>query len=441
MHSQQQQQQQQQSSASSTTAHSYYPSPCQSSASKSRSRSTTVGSVADQSSTTVAQDVSRDDNQHETGRLQSGASKPVRPTLYSYTSFEHQFGLEAPRTPEGSPPRHSTWWTRQGTMALEEPCSSKTTTTTATTMTVDDPVDDDPQQFPPIEPGASLMLAWQIKNKRVLLIGGGQVAAGRLYSLLNANAKVTLISPSSNLSKEVKHRINDVQLKHVLEYKDRLFQGQQDLENVDMCLTAIDDSQLSTEICKMCRQLKIPVNVADVPTECDFYFGSIVRRGPLQVMVSTGGKGPRIANRIKRMIEQSLPDNVGPAIDNVGLLRQHLRKIAGGKDKQTIDKRMDWMIRVCDKWSLDQLSQMDDRMRHEVLQGWTDNDGQAKSFNDVNSGVVGKLVERVGLDKCPARDIHDGRASRCPFVLMSSGFMLGVATASVVAVVLGRKWR
>ncbi|KAM0787113.1 hypothetical protein ACM66B_006368 [Microbotryomycetes sp. NB124-2] len=293
--------------------------------------------------------------------------------------------------------------------------------------------------FPPIEPGASLILAWQIKGKRVLLVGGGQVAAGRLYALLNASAHVLLIAPSSNLSDEVRHRLRDESLRHQLEYEDRVFGGEQDLQGVDMCLTAIDEPGLSSEICRMCRARRIPVNVADVPPECDFYFGSIVRRGPLQVMVSTGGKGPRIANRIRRTIEQSLPDQVGDAIESVGKLRQDLRKVASGKDKETIDRRMDWMIRVCDKWSLQELALMDDDMRKQVLEGWQD--GVAKSYADVNGGVVAKVVSKLGLNQCPAREIHDGKATRCPFLLMSTGFLLGASAAGVVAGVFMRKWR
>ncbi|SGY97990.1 BQ5605_C035g11435 [Microbotryum silenes-dioicae] len=294
------------------------------------------------------------------------------------------------------------------------------------------------ETFPPIEPGASLILAWQIKNKRVLLVGGGVVAAGRLYALLNANAIVTLIAPSSHLSPEVQARINDPSLSTSLTYFDRKFQGEDDLQGFEMVLTAIDEAGLSSSICEMCRQRRIPVNVADVPPECDFYFGSIVRRGPLQIMVSTGGKGPRIANRIRRSIEETLPDQVGEAIENVGRLRADLRKVANGKDTKTIARRMDWMIRVCDKWSLAQLSAMDDRMREDILDGWEE--GIAKGFHDVNGGVVGKVASKLKLDRCPMRDIPDGRPSRCPFLVGSSGFFLGIGTAVAAFAMFSRQW-
>lgn len=302
------------------------------------------------------------------------------------------------------------------------------------------------EEFPAIQPGASLIIAWQIKNKRALVVGGGAVAAGRLSALLNANALVTLIAPSSNLSPEVASRIADTSLTTSsseggtpsLIYIDRVFAGESDLEGMEMVLTAIDEIGLSSRICEMCRTRRIPVNVADVPPECDFYFGSIVRRGPLQIMVSTGGKGPRIANRVRRAIEGTLPDKVGDAIESVGALRGELRKIANGKDTATIQRRMDWMIRVCDKWSLAELAEMDERMRQEVLDGWEDN--VAKGYWDVNAGVLGKTASALGLGKCPARDSPDGKASRCPFLLTSSGFLFGLTAGVVATAAIMRRW-
>ncbi|KAM3081200.1 Bifunctional dehydrogenase and ferrochelatase [Clarireedia jacksonii] len=107
-----------------------------------------------------------------------------------------------------------------------------------------------------------------------------------------------------------------------------------------MVLTAVDDPEASTQIWKLCKERKIAANIADVPPECDFYFGSVHRDGPLQVMVSTNGKGPRLANIVKRSIEANLPDNIGEAITKVGKLRQMLRKIA--PEPEQGPKRMAW---------------------------------------------------------------------------------------------------
>jgi precorrin-2 dehydrogenase/sirohydrochlorin ferrochelatase len=207
------------------------------------------------------------------------------------------------------------------------------------------------EKFPEVQGGGSLILAWQIRNKRVLVVGGGeasllrsilglpltflQVAAGRILNVLNADAKVTVVSPREGLNPEVAYRIEKGQV----DYVDRKFEPS-DLDNVDMVLTAVDDPEASTQIWKLCKERKIAANIADVPPECDFYFGSVHRDGPLQIMVSTNGKGPRLANIVRRSIAENLPDNVGEAISKVGKLRQMLRKVAPKPEEGP--KRMAW---------------------------------------------------------------------------------------------------
>lgn len=105
----------------------------------------------------------------------------------------------------------------------------------------------------------------------------------------------------------------------------------------------------STQVWQECKKRRIPANIADVPPECDFYFGSIHRDGPLQIMVSTNGKGPRMAAIVRRFIAKKLPGNVGEAIVNVGVLRSKLRKLA--PDIKNGPKRMKWYDHVHhDSW-------------------------------------------------------------------------------------------
>ena len=142
---------------------------------------------------------------------------------------------------------------------------------------------------------------------------------------MNADAKVTVVSPSSGLNDEVAYRIANKQV----DYVDRKFEPS-DLDGVDMVLTAVDDPEASSQVYKLCKEKRIPANIADVPPECDFYFGSVHRDGPLQIMVSTNGNGPKLANIVRRQIAANLPDNIGAAIQKVGALRRKLRKVAPG---------------------------------------------------------------------------------------------------------------
>lgn len=219
-----------------------------------------------------------------------------------------------------------------------------------------------------IEPGASLLLAWQLKDRRVVIVGGGEVASHRLLAVLSADATVTLISPRPGLHPVVEELVTTSPR---ITYHDRNFDGANDLAHADMVLTAIDDVPASREICVLCRTLKIPVNVADVPPSCDFYFGSQVRRGPLQIMVSTNGNGPKLANLIKRRIEGALPENVGQAIENVGMLRKRLRQRAPGVGGDLGKRRMKWMTSICDAWPINDLALLDeDTMERLLDEGW-----------------------------------------------------------------------
>ncbi|KAG0246578.1 tetrapyrrole methylase [Mortierella sp. GBAus27b] len=252
----------------------------------------------------------------------------------------------------------------------------------------------------PIRPGASLILAWQIKHKHVVIIGGGFVAAGRLVNVLEADARVTVIcSETEELSETVRQHIEDhpenTRLirrpfqdsdlttrfgEHTLSPTpssssttagDQTNKDDDDEPAVDMVLSAIDDIPLSTHIYHLSKRLRIPVNIADVPPQCDFYFCSTHRDRSLQVAVSTSGKGPKMANLVRRHIADHLPPRIGDAIDQVGILRSELRKMAPGPEVGP--KRMQWMSRVCDEWKVEDLAIMDAKMMQVILSGFSDN--------------------------------------------------------------------
>ncbi|UZP39741.1 hypothetical protein NXS19_007557 [Fusarium pseudograminearum] len=214
--------------------------------------------------------------------------------------------------------------------------------------------------FPPVQPGGSLILAWQIKHKKVLVVGGGEVAAGRILNCLNADANVTVVCPKSGLNPEVAFRVSEGQVAHV----DRVFEPE-DLDGASMVLVAIDDPAASTVIWKLCKERKVPANIADVPPECDFYFGSIHRDGPLQIMVSTNGKGPRLAAAIRQFIAKQLPKNAGNAIETIGELRLRLRKMAPKPEDGP--KRMLWMSKVSDTYKWDEMCGLTDEDMDNLL--------------------------------------------------------------------------
>ncbi|KAH6857167.1 putative NAD(P)-binding-domain-containing protein [Chaetomium sp. MPI-CAGE-AT-0009] len=217
-----------------------------------------------------------------------------------------------------------------------------------------------PAKFPEVQGGGSLIVAWQVKGKHVLVVGGGEVAAGRILHCLNADANVTVVSPAAGLNPEVAYRVAQKQVSHV----DRNFEPS-DLDGADMVLVAVDDPAASTVIWKLCKERRIPANIADVPPECDFYFGSVHRDGPLQIMVSTNGKGPRLASIIRKFIAKHLPSNAGRAIDTVGQLRVKLREIAPRPEEGP--KRMAWMTKVSDAYPWDEMCDLTEKDMDNLL--------------------------------------------------------------------------
>ncbi|KAK3389767.1 hypothetical protein B0H63DRAFT_409597 [Podospora didyma] len=219
-------------------------------------------------------------------------------------------------------------------------------------------------KFPEVQGGGSLILAWQVKGKKILVVGGGEVAAGRILNCLNADAVVTVICPSSGLNPDVAYRVSQNQITHI----DRNFLPS-DLEDspqsIAMVLVAVDDPEASTQIWQLCKSLRIPANIADVPPECDFYFGSVHRDGPLQIMVSTNGKGPRMASTIRKLVAKQLPVNAGNAVESVGQLRAKLRQLA--PDIKDGPKRMGWMIKVSDAYSFEDMCGMTEEDMDNLL--------------------------------------------------------------------------
>ncbi|CAO3659900.1 unnamed protein product [Rhizopus stolonifer] len=216
-------------------------------------------------------------------------------------------------------------------------------------------------ELEPIEGGGSLILAYQIANKRVLLVGGGLVAAQRIVSLKIADAHILLVSPAEGLSDEVRYRIDHQEV----EWIDRKFKDE-DLEGVDMCLTALDDHEESLRIGHLCREKRIPVNVADVPPMCNFYFMSQHRDGPLQLAVSTNGKGPKLANMVRVTAASSLPANMGTVIECMGRLRVKVKEWE--PSMKNSGKRMTWVTQVCEKWGLKGMGKLAENESQEVFE-------------------------------------------------------------------------
>lgn len=197
--------------------------------------------------------------------------------------------------------------------------------------------------------GASLLLAWRVKGQTVLVVGGGAVAAGRVRLALEADAAVTVVAPTLTAELRVRHDRGEI------EWRARPFEVA-DLEAAAMVMSAVDDPEVSAAVFTGCRARRIPVNVADVPDQCDFWFTSVHRRGPVQVAVSSNGQGPALAARLTREIGAALPEALEPAVDRFFALRRAVR--AADPGPQASAKRMAWLTEVGRTWDYDALANL-----------------------------------------------------------------------------------
>jgi siroheme synthase-like protein len=141
---------------------------------------------------------------------------------------------------------------------------------------------------------------------KVLIVGGGYVALEKLTALWNNSleAEVKLVAPE--IKKEIKDFLSTDKQIEILERKFEV----EDLEGIDWVIIAVGEVGLSEAIRIEAKKQNLLVNVADKPNLCDFYLGSIVTKGNLKLAISTNGKSPTFAKRLKQVLNDSLPDNM-----------------------------------------------------------------------------------------------------------------------------------
>ena len=165
---------------------------------------------------------------------------------------------------------------------------------------------------------------------KVLIVGGGYVALEKLTALWNNSleADVSLVAP--HIKKEIK---DFLLLGKNITLTEKHFEIS-DLEGIDWVIIAVGDVGLSEAIRIEAKKFNLLVNVADKPDLCDFYLGSIVTKGSLKIAISTNGKSPTFAKRLKEVLNENISENVEESLDNLQKLRTHLK----GDFQHKVDK-------------------------------------------------------------------------------------------------------
>jgi uncharacterized protein len=175
------------------------------------------------------------------------------------------------------------------------------------------------------EPGVKVNTLYPVFLKleflHVLIVGGGPVAFEKLSNIL-ANSPLTKIRlVSIDIIPEIyqlveAHPFIDLQLSNF---------SKRHLEGIDLVISAVNNVELAKLIRKEVKEQRILFNAADKPALCDFYLGSTVTKGDLKIAISTNGKSPTMAKRIKETLNEVFPEETNELIDNLHHIRNELK--------------------------------------------------------------------------------------------------------------------
>jgi siroheme synthase-like protein len=159
----------------------------------------------------------------------------------------------------------------------------------------------------------------KLNQLRLIIIGGGYVAIEKLNAVLSNSpqTKIKLIS------KTIDPEIETLAINHSITLIKKEYEAS-DLENTDLVIAAINDRVVSKQIYQDAKAKGIIINVADTPDLCDFYLGSIVKKGNLKIAISTNGKSPTLAKRLKEMFAELLPEELDELSVNLNSIRNKL---------------------------------------------------------------------------------------------------------------------
>lgn len=161
-----------------------------------------------------------------------------------------------------------------------------------------------------------------IEGKLCVIAGGGKVAY-RKYVTASFWCNISRSFPRNGMPGYPLWQRNRPLGSRLKLYR-RLFSVEDDLADADFVIAASSDEVLNAKISDYCRQKKIPVNVVDVKDECSFIFPSMLKEGPVNIAISSGGASPVLTQIIKERIRQVIPEHTGEIAEQLGSLRPEI---------------------------------------------------------------------------------------------------------------------
>lgn len=157
----------------------------------------------------------------------------------------------------------------------------------------------------------------KLDGRRGLLVGAGTVALDKIGSLLKTGIHLRVVAPRAHTE------IQRLAAEGKMEWMERSFDPS-DLDGNFIVIAATDVHEVNAAVYRSAVERGIPCNSVDDIPHCDFFFGSVVSRGDLQIAISTAGESPAFAQRLRREIDGQLPADLGPWLTQLGELRREV---------------------------------------------------------------------------------------------------------------------
>ncbi len=155
----------------------------------------------------------------------------------------------------------------------------------------------------------------KLEGRRCLLVGAGTVALEKIGTLLKTGLRLRVVAP------EAKEEVQQLAADGKIEWVQREFEPA-DLDGNFIVIAATNVPEVNATVYREAVARGIPTNSVDDIPNCDFFFGSVVSRGDLQIGISTAGESPAVAQRLRREIDEQLPRDLGPWLAKLGELRR-----------------------------------------------------------------------------------------------------------------------
>jgi precorrin-2 dehydrogenase/sirohydrochlorin ferrochelatase len=161
----------------------------------------------------------------------------------------------------------------------------------------------------------------KVHQLNILIVGGGSVALEKLSFLLKSspNAQVTMIALEFSEELIALAGSHNVLLVHNAYYSGNY------LDEQHLVIAATNNPEVNKEIYNDARKRHLLVNVADTPELCDFYLGGIVTRGNVKIAISTNGKSPTMAKRLRQFFEEVIPEEIDELTQNLNQYRKTIK--------------------------------------------------------------------------------------------------------------------